>query len=269
VIRGAVLGYPIKHSLSPILHKAAFEFLGIEGSYSAIEVPSGSLETFLDNRGSEFDYLSLTMPLKEEVLTLDVDIDSRTERIRSGNTLLKSGSRWSLTSTDGSGLISAIERAGLNAMESVLVLGAGGTARACVGALDSAGRSIDVLGRSSTRQEGLESSIQDSDFSYLRWGAEINFNAYDLVINTTPAGAADLLAEAVPSKVSAVLFDVIYKPWPTVLATKWQNSSGRVLNGLELLLYQGIDQLELVLDKDLDHAKLADHLRPILQRAAQ
>jgi len=269
VIRGAVLGFPIQHSLSPILHKAAFEFLGVEGSYSAIEVPSGSLANFLRERGSDFDYLSLTMPLKEEVLTLDVDIDSKTSRIRSGNTLLKSKSGWTLTSTDGSGLITAIEHAGLNSIESVLVLGAGGTARACVGALDSQGRSISVLGRSSTRQEGLESSIQDSDFSYMRWGADIDFNSYDLVINTTPAGAADLLADRVPSKVSAVLFDVIYKPWPTVLATKWLNSSGRVINGLELLLYQGIDQLELVLQQDLDHLKLAEHLRPILQKASQ
>lgn len=269
MIRGAVLGFPIQHSLSPILHKAAFEFLKVEGSYTAIEVPSGSLGAILENRGADFDYFSLTMPLKEEVLNLDVVVDAKTMRIQSGNTLVKSESGWSLTSTDGSGLLAAIEHAGIQSIESVLVLGAGGTARACVGALDSPGRSIDVLGRSSVRQEGLESSIQDSDFTYLRWGTEINFNSYDLVINTTPAGAADLLADSLPAKVESVLFDVIYKPWPTVLATKWLNSSGTVVNGLELLIYQGMDQLQLVLKKDLDHAKLAEHLRPILQRASQ
>jgi shikimate dehydrogenase len=72
VIRGAVLGAPISHSLSPVLHRGAFEFLEIEGSYSKIEVQSGSLNDFIRSRGSEFDYLSLTMPLKEEVLSLDV-----------------------------------------------------------------------------------------------------------------------------------------------------------------------------------------------------
>ena len=269
MIRGAVLGFPIQHSLSPILHKAAFDFLGVEGTYSAVEVPSGTLDNFLQDRSSDFDYFSLTMPLKEEVLSLDVDVDANTSRIQSGNTLIKSDSCWSLTSTDGSGLIAAIEHAGIHSIESVLVLGAGGTARACVGALDSSGRSIDVLGRSSVRQRGLESSIRDSDFTYLRWGSELNFNSYDLVINTTPAGAADLLADSLPSKVEPVLFDVIYKPWPTVLASRWLNSGGSVINGLELLLYQGIDQLELVLKRDLDHAKLSEHLRPILQKASR
>ena len=69
-IRGAVLGSPISHSLSPVLHNKAFEVLGITGSYEAIEVSSGGLASFLTNRGSEFDYLSLTMPLKEEVLEI-------------------------------------------------------------------------------------------------------------------------------------------------------------------------------------------------------
>jgi len=73
VIRGAVLGSPISHSLSPLMHRAAYDFLGIEGSYTAIDVPSGTLESFFRDRCGEFDYLSLTMPLKEEALSLAVD----------------------------------------------------------------------------------------------------------------------------------------------------------------------------------------------------
>ena len=69
-LRGAVLGSPITHSLSPLLHKTAFDLLGISGNYSAIEVKSGELQSFLDRRGGEFDYFSLTMPLKEEALNL-------------------------------------------------------------------------------------------------------------------------------------------------------------------------------------------------------
>ena len=65
MIRGAVLGSPIEHSLSPVLHRAAFVDLQIEGSYDRIEVRAGELKNFLTERGSEFDYLSLTMPLKE------------------------------------------------------------------------------------------------------------------------------------------------------------------------------------------------------------
>ena len=62
MISGAVLGSPISHSLSPVLHKAAFEFLGIEGTYSAIKVASGALGKFIEMRSTEFDYLSLTLP---------------------------------------------------------------------------------------------------------------------------------------------------------------------------------------------------------------
>jgi shikimate dehydrogenase len=68
---------------------------------------------------------------------------------------------------------------------------------------------------------------------------------------------------------STILFDVIYKPWPTELAKRWSDCGGQVINGLELLLYQGIDQLEIVLGRPLDRAALASHLRPILEKAAR
>ena len=121
MIKGAVLGSPITHSLSPVLHSAAFEFLGIEGTYSAIEVAAGTLQDFVSQRGSEFDYLSLTMPLKEEVLSLEVSADSLTTRIQSGNTLIHRDGSWNLTSTDGSGLVAALSNAGLTQFESVLI----------------------------------------------------------------------------------------------------------------------------------------------------
>jgi shikimate dehydrogenase len=268
-MKGAVLGSPISHSLSPVLHKAAFDFLGLEGTYSAIEVTSGTLQDFVQTRGSEFDYLSLTMPLKEEVLTLDLQVDDRTRRIQSGNTLINSDGLWSLTSTDGSGLVAALSHAGLKEFESVLILGAGGTARAVAGALDSITKNLHVLGRSSVRQEPLESAIIKTNFEYHRWSLDVDFGNYDLVVNTTPAGAADLLANSVHSGIPATLFDVIYKPWPTELAQRWSDCGGTVLNGLELLLYQGIDQLEIVLGKPLDRTALAEHIRPLLRRAAR
>jgi len=267
VIRGAVLGSPISHSLSPLMHRAAYDFLGIEGSYTAIDVPSGTLESFFRDRCAEFDYLSLTMPLKEEALSLDLEIDSLTQRIQSGNTIYKAGNCWTLTSTDGSGFLAALAHAGISKVDSVLILGAGGTARAVSGALDSIAREIHVMGRSSVRQSALQSAITQAEFQYHRWVQRPDFSSYDVVVNTTPAGAADLLADAVPSGIAATLFDVIYKPWPTELAQRWSDCGGKVLNGLELLLYQGIDQLSLVLDSPFDRLALADHLRSVLQKA--
>lgn len=269
MITGAVLGSPISHSLSPVLHNAAFDFLGIEGNYSAIEVPSGALGQFMSSRSDEFDYLSLTMPLKEEVLSLRVSRDSLSNRIQSGNTLIKNGKSWSLTSTDGSGLVSALSHADYSRFESVLILGAGGTARAVAGALDSITDQLDVLGRSSVREAALATAIKSASFRYLMWNSHIDFSAYDLVVNTTPAGAADLLANSIQRNQVNLLFDVIYKPWPTELAKRWSDCGGTVINGLELLMYQGIDQLQLVLGKPLDRVALAEHLRPFLQRAAR
>lgn len=269
MITGAVLGSPISHSLSPLLHNSAFKFLGIEGIYQAIDVPSGELKNFLAHSSRDFDYFSLTMPLKEEVLTLGYRTDSLVEKIQSANTLFMNGSDAFLTSTDGSGFISALEHADLHTFSRVLILGAGGTARAVVGALDSRAREIHVLGRSSIRREVLERAVSTSDFSYLIWNTDVDFAEYDLVVNTTPAGAADLLAESIGTSIHSTLFDVIYKPWPTVLAQRWKDRGGLVISGLELLLYQGIHQLKIVLPDQFDSHSLADYLRPILKSSGR
>lgn len=266
-IKGAVLGFPINHSLSPLLHSKAFEYLGVKGSYDRHEVNEEELKSFFTERASEFSYLSLTMPLKEAALTLPVEIDSIATRIQSANTLYRRGDTWHLTSTDGSGFIAALRNAGHNEFEKVLVLGAGGTARAVVGALDGKAARICVLGRTSTRRDVLEQAVTESEFEYLRWNDSPSFGQYDLVVNTTPAGAADLLADLLTPGEAHLYFDVIYKPWPTVLGSRWADSGGEVMNGLELLLYQGIHQLALALDRDLDESALATHLRPILLKA--
>jgi shikimate dehydrogenase len=115
----------------------------------------------------------------------------------------------------------------------------------------------------------LESAVSHSHFEYHRWSSDVDFTAYDLVVNTTPAGAADLLAGSVNGGIHATFFDVIYKPWPTELAQRWSDCGGTVINGLELLMYQGVDQLALVLDIDFDREALSTHLRAILRKSAR
>ena len=266
MIRGAVLGSPISHSLSPTLHRAAFERIGVAGSYEAIDVPSGTLSEFFLSNQSEFDYFSLTMPLKEEAHLLQVTCDELSLRIGSINTLYKKEGRWLATSTDGSGFLAALAAQGFSSFSNALILGAGGTARAVAGALDGNAKTLSVMGRTSTRRDALERCVETSDFTYLPWHNDPNINSYDLIINTTPAGAADLLAENLPAQVSGLLFDVIYKPWPTVLASAWEDRSGKVINGKELLLWQGLDQLALVLTEEFDRESLSSHVREILSQ---
>ena len=253
-LRGAVLGYPINHSLSPLLHKSAFELLGITGEYSAIEVKSGDLQAFIEQRGGDFDYFSLTMPLKEEALDLklDIQIDLLGTRIQSLNTLIRSDSSWKATSTDGSGFIKSLTNAGYSRFERVLVLGAGGTARAVAGALDEIATSVDVMRRSVRRSSAIAACFEKIECNFLDWDDLVDLSGYDLVVNTTPSGAADLVAENLPHQIKGLLFDVLYKPWPTLLARRWSDAGGKTVSGLELLLYQGIDQLNLVTNLDVN-----------------
>jgi shikimate dehydrogenase len=267
MIHGAVLGSPISHSLSPLLHQSAFSFLGVEGSYQAIDVPSGALNSFFESNSDSFDYLSLTMPLKEEAFSLPVTFDELSTRIGSANTVYRVDGRWHGTSTDGSGFISALESAGFTSFTNALILGAGGTARAVAGALDGFSQSITVMGRTSTRRDALSRCVLRSEFDYIPWSNDQSVAQFDCVINTTPAGAADLLADYLPTSIDSLLFDVIYKPWPTVLASRWSDHGGQVINGKELLLWQGLDQLQLVLNAALDKQALAAHLRPLLAKS--
>jgi shikimate dehydrogenase len=123
------------------------------------------------------------------------------------------------------------------------------------------------MGRTSTRRDALSRCVLRSEFDYISWSNDQSLAQFDCVINTTPAGAADLLADYLPSSIDSLLFDVIYKPWPTVLASRWSDHGGPVINGKELLLWQGLDQLQLVLDKGLDKQALANHLRPLLAKS--
>jgi shikimate dehydrogenase len=125
------------------------------------------------------------------------------------------------------------------------------------------------MGRTSSRREVLESSIRNSEFIYERWSDTPALKEFDLVVNTTPAGAADLIADGLPSHISTPYFDVIYKPWPTVLASRWKDNGGEVISGIEMLLYQGIAQIQLALIQELDQLALATHLRPILIKAVR
>ena len=103
MISAGVLGSPISHSLSPVLHRAAYAALGIAAEYNAYEVGTGELENFLSNDGKDLNCLSLTMPLKEEALEIADHISATSHQIASGNTLCKMEDGWHLTSTDVEG----------------------------------------------------------------------------------------------------------------------------------------------------------------------
>jgi len=266
VIAAAVLGSPIAHSLSPLLHNTAYQFLGIEASYKAFDVPSGQLREFLAGDGADLNSLSLTMPLKEEALSIADSVSAVSTQIHSGNTLHKVDGHWSLTSTDVEGFSHALAFNGKDARGKVLIIGAGATARAVVAACDGVSDTVRVINRTPDREQALRKSGPGLDIEFLSWTSSIDFSDYDLVVNTTPGDTASIFVDQVKSVVST-FFEVLYNPFPTQLLNAWRNAGGFGIDGLDLLIHQAISQMEIFSGQAIERDALAKMLRVVGERA--
>ncbi|MER6034235.1 shikimate dehydrogenase [Streptomyces sp. NPDC001835] len=246
--RAAVLGSPIAHSLSPVLHRAAYEALGLGGwSYDRFEIDEAALPGFLDGLGPEWAGLSLTMPLKRAVIPLVDEISDTAASVDAVNTvvLTEDGRRLG-DNTDIPGMVAALREHGIEEVDSAAILGAGATAssalaalsRICTGEVVAYVRSEARAAEMRQWGERLEVDVRTADWA----DAEQALRA-PLVIATTPAGTTDALAAAVPER-PATLFDVLYDPWPTELAARWSMFGGAVVGGLDLLVHQAVLQVE-------------------------
>jgi shikimate dehydrogenase len=259
----AVLGSPISHSLSPLIHQVAYEQLEISAKYTAIEVRSGELAKFLSGTAPELNSFSLTMPLKEELVDLGFPISELAKRIRSANTLIKIGDSWKVESTDVIGFQQSVASKTNASFENILILGGGATARAAIAAFDSVGAKIDVASRSEFRKASLINSALFGQVSVIGFDNEIPWSKYDLIINTSPAGAADSLVGKIAGA-SALLFESLYHPWPTALMGFWRNVGLESIDGLDLLVHQAISQIAIFTGTPVKRSQLA----PIMRDAA-
>ncbi|OIH95718.1 MULTISPECIES: shikimate dehydrogenase [unclassified Curtobacterium] len=252
----AVLGSPIAHSLSPTLHAAAYDALGLSWTYGRHEVASGGLDAFVAGLGPEWRGLSLTMPLKREVLPLldrttplvdELGVANTVAFRTVGDTVLRCGAN-----TDVQGLVRPVEALGHLPGEAT-VLGGGATATS---ALTAAVRLGAELVRVFLRDTAKAGPLVDLA---VRLGVSLEVLPLDdlagtrhgFVVSTLPGGAADEL-DLVPSGPDAVLFDVAYEPWPTAASTRWSAAGGRVLNGLDMLAEQAVGQIRFFLTGDED-----------------
>ena len=261
MIQAAVLGSPISHSLSPHLHNAAYKFLKISGTYSAFEVPEGTLHNFLSDKSDSWTGFSLTMPLKEEALDCVDFIDPLAQRIKSGNTIVKQDGVWKLFTTDVIGFKNSWNLHSGKQPLSVVIIGSGATARAAAAAFDSAGTRIQIIHRNSEREDSLRNCVQESSLDFSPWEFKDYLLSSDLVINTTPKFALDEFAAALVTKPSGIFFDALYDPWPTDFAHAWSAQGGRVIGGLELLIAQGIEQIKFFTGADISTSDLSQFLR--------
>ncbi|MGP3926345.1 shikimate dehydrogenase [Streptomyces sp. 8N616] len=247
--RAAVLGSPIAHSLSPVLHRAAYEALGLTGwTYDRFEVDEAALPGFLgDLPEGDWAGLSLTMPLKRAVIPLLDEISETAASVEAVNTVIftEDGRRIG-DNTDIPGILAALRERGVEKVERAAVLGAGATASSALAALSrictgritayvrSAARAVEM------RQWGERLAV---DVATADWADAARAFSAPLVIATTPAGTTDALAASIPD-LPGTLFDVLYEPWPTRLAAAWSAQGGNVVSGLDLLVHQAVLQVE-------------------------
>ncbi|WP_163506902.1 shikimate dehydrogenase [Fodinicola acaciae] len=247
--RCAVLGSPVRHSLSPVLHTAAYAALGLDGwTYDRIECDEPGLAPLLAGCGPEWAGFSVTMPLKREALRLSSSRSERAAAVGAANTLVPREAGWHADNTDVLGIVDAVrEAAAERTFESASLLGAGGTAQAALAALRELGcdevrtyvrdpsRAADLLHTA----ERVGIGVELSSWSSLASGLDA-----DLVISTVPKAAADSLADVAVR--ADVVLDALYDPWPTPFALAARKSGGAVLSGLDLLLHQAVHQVTLM-----------------------
>jgi shikimate-5-dehydrogenase len=248
--RAAVLGQPIGHSLSPVIHNAGYAAADLAGwTYTAHECGEADLAQFVTGLGDDWVGLSLTMPLKEVALDVADEVASVAAAIGAANTLVRlPNGTWRAENTDAPGMVDALLSAGVAKADRVSVLGAGGTARAALAAAREFGASaVTVYARRPEAIEELGHVADDLDVTLIgmTWADADQAGAADVVISTVPRGVADPLVPRLTWHPGAVLFDAVYDPWPTPLAASAEAAGCRIVSGLDLLLAQAVRQFEL------------------------
>ena len=252
VRRAGVVGSPVEHSLSPVLHEAAYGELGLAGwSYGKYECSAEDLAGLVEGLGPEWAGLSVTMPGKRAALALASGHTERALAVGAANTLVhREDGGWDADCTDVAGVTGALRAAGgFVGGSRGLLLGAGGTAAAALAGFAELGLSEVMLAvREPTRaSEALETArgvglrVRVERLDTVDLGAAAA--ASDVVVSTLPAGAVDAdVAERLAR--ASCLLDVVYHPWPTPLATAVQRAGGGLGTGLDMLLHQAFGQVE-------------------------
>jgi shikimate dehydrogenase len=257
-----VILHPAAHTLSPVLHRAAYAELGIDAVYLAFDVPPERLRGAVEGmRGLGIRQLSVSLPHKESVLDLADEISEEARTIGAANTLTLREDRIHADNTDWVGVLRSLEPHGPLEGRRALVLGAGGAARAVVFALRRLGMDVAVSGRTKERAERLARNL----------GARAGSveEPWDLLVNATPVGMAPRTDESpLPASAlrpRALVFDTVYRPLETRLLRDARERGCRTQDGLGMLVHQAVEQVRLWTGKTPD----ASRMRRTAERAVR
>ncbi len=259
-VRLAVLGDPIAHSRSPVLHRAGCAALGLACESVALRTPLDALHTTLDRLAAEgFTGCNLTMPLKAAALGWVREASPAARRARSVNTITFAPAGARGDTTDGDGfldLLRALDRDPARAR--VTLLGSGGSARSLAVALAEHGRGAHVVSRRAPGTDPDWGEVRIASFS--TWGspeARSELAAADVVVNCTPLGAADSPAPPEALGRNALVVDLTYGDDVTAWVKQARASGREAVDGLGLLVHQAHRSLAIWLERDLPLSALA------------
>lgn len=248
--KAAVLGDPVDHSLSPVLHSAGYEALSLAGwSYERIRCPEGALAGIVGSAGEDFRGFSVTMPGKPEALAFADEVTERARLVDSANTLVRTDAGWLADCTDIDGAFAALSaHEDLPPRPTIVVLGAGGTARPFIAAIARLeGASIAISTRRPSAGAALACAasfgVEARDVRLTDPELPALIGSADVVVNTIPESGARELTELV--RPAERLVDALYNPWPTPLGAAVLDGGGRVVGGDTMLLGQALGQFEL------------------------
>ncbi len=252
--RYAVLGSPIGHSLSPVLHRAAIAALGIDATYESFDVTEVAFPGFLGGLEEDFGGLSLTMPLKQAArpfLTNQCHISVLTGSV---NTAVRTPEGWHGFNTDVWGATQAITRSLGSEFRHAVLLGGGATAASLVVTAHDLGvDQLDVVVRDVSRATPVIELARHLGMTVTVANFGQPLESADILMSSLP-NTAELAPEHVDALDAACLFDVVYSPWPSALGREWASRSLPVANGLSMLLMQALRQARIFYGDGVDES---------------
>lgn len=247
----AVVGSPIAHSRSPVLHRAAYAALGLtDWTYERVELRISEMADWLSGLDQSWRGISVTMPVKQQALTCADRASELATMLGVANTLVRTDRAWAADNTDVAGLLGALRDAGSDSgpeAGSATVVGAGGTAAAAVAALAALGhQQVDVVVREAARARALVDLADRLGMAagLHTWPGDAVLDA-GLVISTVPTGATTDLVDH-RWRAGQIVVDVTYDPWPTRLVEAAAGSGALAIGGASVLLWQAVGQVELM-----------------------
>jgi shikimate dehydrogenase len=252
-----VIGNPIVHTLSPAMQNAAFEAIGLDAVFLAFDVPVGEAEYAVRGvRGLGIRGLNVTMPHKETVLPFLDEVDETARVLGSVNTILNHDGRLRGFNTDGAGAHHALEESGVTlAGKKLILLGAGGAAKAVAYALGREVAELVIINRTSQKADAIARTVNEKFHKKIATGSfspdtiQKSLQDADILINATAAGMCPRQKESLVKKAwlkpDLTVMDIVYDPVETQLAKDAKAAGAHVVSGLEMLLHQGAASFEI------------------------